>query len=328
MTPPPAARFRRILLTGGTGFMGGHLRPLVCDAWPDAERLALLRPGDHAAPPGFERRAVDLCDGGAVGAEVGRFKPDLVIHLAAQASVGAARDAAADTWRINFGATLALAQACARHVPATTFFFSSTAEVYGASLNDGPAGEDTAPRPVNAYARSKWAAEMAIEDLLPPEATVLIARAFNHAGPGQDTRFVLPSFAAQIAQIEAGARAPRLLVGNLEARRDFLDVRDVAQAYLDLMRAAPPGGRGVYNVASGVCRRIGDLLEGLRALSSRPFEIAVDPARDRPSEIAMSVGRADKLRAATGFTPRFDFGTTLRDVLDDHRRRIETGLAS
>lgn len=316
-----ANTFGRVLVTGGTGFVGGHLCPLLAQAWPHAQRRLLVRPGEGTERPGFERRPVDLCDAGALEEEVARFRPDLVVHLAAQSSVGAARDATGQTWRVNVGATLALAQACARHAPAATLFFASTAEVYGASLNEGPADESAVPRPANCYGRSKWAAEMALGDVLGPEATLVIARSFNHTGPGQDTRFAVPAFAAQIAGIEGGALTPELRVGNLEARRDFLDVRDVVEAYVAMIRTAPKSGRDVFNVASGVGRRIGDVLEGLRALSTRPFAILLDPARDRPAEIASAVGRADKLRARTGWAPRVDWDATLRDVLDDHRRR-------
>ena len=157
---------------------------------------------------------------------------------------------------------------------------------------------------------------------------MIVARAFNHTGPGQDTRFVLPAFAAQIAAIEAGQVAPKLMVGNLDAQRDFLDVRDVCDAYLALLRGAKPGCRETVNVASGKAHRVGDLLAQMQTLSTAAFDIVPDPERMRPSEIACSVGSPAKLVGKTGWAPKVSLATTLRDVLDDQRGRAGVRLAS
>ncbi len=325
---PSPARYRRILMTGGTGFVGGHLCPRIIDAFPDAERLMLTRSGDGVTRSGFDNHAIDLTDHASVDAVFARFRPDLVLHLAAQAAITAASAAKQDTWRLNVEGTLHLAGAIARHAPGTTFLFVSSAEVYGLAFKDGPATEETVPRPMNAYARSKFAAEMALADVLPEEASLVVARAFNHTGPGQDTRFALPAFAAQIAAIEAGRSPPRLMVGNLEAQRDFLDVRDVCDAYLALVRWAPAGGRETVNVASGKAHRMRHLLDELCAQSSATFEVLNDPARMRPSEIECSIGRPDKIMYATGWRPKIPISATLRDVLQAQRDLARGTLAS
>ncbi|MDE2364137.1 MAG: GDP-mannose 4,6-dehydratase [Hyphomicrobiales bacterium] len=316
--------YRRILLTGGTGFVGGYLAPALAAAWPGAEKTLLRFPGESVQREGWRAIDAQVTDGPAIARIVRDLQPDLVLHLAAQAAIGGSVAAEA-TWRVNFGGTLELAHACHRHVPDLTFFFVSSSEVYGRSFLDGAATEDTPPRPMNAYARSKVAAESMLPDVL-PQARIVIARPFNHTGPGQDTRFVLPSLAAQIADVEAGRRSPRLEMGNLSARRDFLHVRDVCAAYLDML-AAPtePGRPAVYNVASGASYRIADLVEKFRAQAKQPFEIVVDPARLRPSDVPLAIGSSARLQAATGWAPTVDIDGIISSLLEYWRSKNAEG---
>jgi GDP-4-dehydro-6-deoxy-D-mannose reductase len=312
--------YTRILLTGGTGFVGGYLAPALGCACPDSERLLLRRPGETATRDGWSIVESEVTDAPAIDAIIARFKPDLVLHLAAQAAIGAGFQAAEATWRTNFGGTLELAAACARHCPQTTFFFVSSSEVYGWSFKDGPASEESPLRPMNAYARAKAAAEAMLPDVL-PGARLIVARPFNHTGPGQDQRFVMPSLAAQIAEIEAGLRPPRLEMGNLSAQRDFLDVRDVCNAYIAMLGAAPESdGACVYNVASGSSYRISDVVEKFCAHAKRPFEIVIDPARLRPSDIPLAVGTSAKLSAATGWAPTIDIDEIIEALLVHWRK--------
>ena len=298
-----SVRYKRILLTGGTGFVGGYLAPAIAAAWPGAERVLLRRPGETVLRDGWRPLDAEVTDSAAIGRIVADLKPDLVLHLAAQAAIGATAEIAEATWRVNFGGTLELAHACQRACATTTFFFVSSSEVYGWSFRDGVATEDTWLRPMNAYARAKAAAESMLPDVL-PQARLIIARPFNHTGPGQDVRFVLPSLAQQIADVEAGRRPPRLELGNLEASRDFLDVRDVCDAYIAMLQApATPGERSVYNVASGASYRIADLVEKFRAHARAPFEVTIDPKRLRPSDVPVAVGSAKRLEQATGWKP-------------------------
>jgi GDP-4-dehydro-6-deoxy-D-mannose reductase len=315
------ANYRRILLTGGSGFVGGRLGPMIATAFPQARLVNLTRACDAGGLPGWENIATPLLDRTAMSGLVSDLQPDLIVHLAAQASVGAALNGAEESWRVNFGGTLELASACAAHAPGATFMFVSSAEVYGRSFLNGPATETTPLQPTNPYARSKAAAESMLPDILGADQRLIVVRPFNHTGPGQDERFVLASFAAQIARIEAGGK-PLLEVGNLDAEREFLDVDDVCRAYLLLLRAVPSLPlRDTFNVSANRTFVIGELLQRLRALSKARFEIVVDPARMRPAEIPRVIGNADHLRSTTGWTPQIDIESLLLSLLENKRLR-------
>ena len=227
------------------------------------------------------------------------------------------------TWRTNSVGALNLACAIARTVPESMVFNVSTGEVYGSSFLNGPASETTPLSPRSVYARSKAAAETIFEDVLPRESRLVTVRPLNHTGAGQDERFVLPSFAAQIARIEAGLLPPKLQVGNLGVERDFLDVRDVIDAYLLILAGAEAlPRRAVLNVASGQARRIGDLLDVMVGASTRPFEVEIDPARLRPAEIPRAVGDASALRRHFGWTPKHSVDELVVGLLTYWRARI------
>jgi GDP-4-dehydro-6-deoxy-D-mannose reductase len=315
--------FRRILLTGGNGFVGGYLAPVLFAALPGVEGLLLRRPGTTGCPEGWGLTEAEIFDREAVAAIVARFKPDLVMHLAAQTSVGESKRETEETWRVNFDGSFALASACAHAAPSATFFFVSSSEVYGRSFLNGPVREDAPLQPMNVYARSKAAAEQVIADVLPAQARLVVTRSFNHTGPGQDERFVLPSFAAQIARIEARLQPPEIRVGNLDAERDFLDVRDVCRAYVALINTVPAlPARSVFNVSSGSSRSIRSLLEILSQKSSARFEVVVDHKRLRSVEIPNAVGRNDLLRAAVEWQPLHPIDETLAALLQRARETI------
>ena len=306
------------MITGAGGFVGGYLRAAlaVCDPAPTVVGAGL--PGDTPYS-GF-----DLTDAAAVDAFVARERPDAIVHLAAQASVGAAQaEAVAQTWAVNLGGTLNLALAVARHVPEAVVLFASSSEVYGRSFGPTPIDENATPEPANAYARSKLMAEQVLAQVLPAAARLVVARPFNHTGPGQREDFVMPSFAGQIARIEAGLQPPILHVGNLDARRDFLDVRDVAAAYVALLASSLRlPARFTCNIATGSARSLHEMLETLRRLALVPFSVEVDPARLRPSDIPFAAGCPDRLRIETGWVPTIPLDATLSAVLEDARRRV------
>ena len=211
----------------------------------------------------------------------------------------------------------------ARHVPEATVLFASSSEVYGRSFGSAPIDEDATPEPANAYARSKLMAEQVLSQVLPTTTRLVLARPFNHTGPGQREDFVMPSFAGQIARIEAGRQAPVLQVGNLEAQRDFLDVRDVAAAYVALLASSPRlPARFICNVATGSARPLREMLEMLRRLARVPFAVEIDPGRLRPSDIPFAAGRSDRLHGATGWAPAIPLEVTLAALLDDARRQV------
>jgi nucleoside-diphosphate-sugar epimerase len=302
----------RILVTGASGFVAGHLVPALRAAFPAAE-LALCGAG-HGA--------LDITDRAAVIQAVRRARPEACIHLAAISAIGAARQDPELAWRVNLMGTLHLAEAV-REL-GCLLVYASSAEIYGASFRAGvPLDETALPAPQNTYAATKAAADLALGALAADGLRVVRLRPFNHTGPGQTEAFVVPAFAAQAARIAAGLQPPVLKVGNLDARRDFLDVRDVCAAYVAAIARAetlPPGA--ILNIASGTSHRIGDILTALLRLAGIAPRIEPDPARMRPSDIPTASGDARLACAALGWTAAIPWQTTLRDVLADWSRRV------
>jgi len=299
----------RALVTGATGFVGRYLVEALRESGNEA--LACGGPRDADALP------IDLLDPSSLRAAFDLAKPDVVFHLAAATFVPESLAAPMATYETNVRGTANVAQTLREYASETNamvrLLFTSSAEVYGIQPPQNfPLRETCAPAPANPYAASKAAAEM----LLLGEAhsfglDVVIARAFNHIGPGQSERFAVAGFASQLAKIAAGA-PPQLYVGNLEAKRDFLDVRDVVRAYLALARDGKPGE--IYNVCSGVARAMRDVLRELIVAAHVPVEVRDDPKRLRPSDVPLSLGDATKLREATGWEPKIGFSASIRDI--------------
>jgi GDP-4-dehydro-6-deoxy-D-mannose reductase len=300
----------RILLTGATGFVGRHLRPALAAAFPKAAIVA---------------DRFDITDSTAVRESVRRASPDACIHLAAITTVVAAHGDPDLAWRINLFGALNLARAVLRLAPACRFVFASSAEVYGASFRSGrPLDESAALAPMNSYAATKAAADLALGALSHEGLRVVRLRLFNHTGPGQSDAFVVPAFARQIARIELGLQPPPLRVGGLETSRDFLDVRDVCSAYIACLRQSdeqlPPGA--ILNLGSGQPRRIGDILDELLRLAGMRTDIASEAARLRPSEIVTASGDPTRAQRLLGWVPAVPWSQTLADVLTDWRTRV------
>jgi GDP-4-dehydro-6-deoxy-D-mannose reductase len=306
----------RVLVLGARGFVGRHLVGLL------RERGHEVVPADRE--PHEDALPVDVADPLAVRAAFELARPEAVAHLAAQAFVPAALADPAGTFAVNAGGTLNVleaARAQAQGGAAARVLVVSSAEVYGAQPPGAyPLRETTAPRPANPYAASKLGAEALAQAYARAYGLeAVVTRAFNHIGPGQDERFAVAGFAAQIARAAAG-RGPLVEVGNLEAARDFLDVRDVCAAYALLLEGAGEPGE-LYNVASGSATTLEDVLRQLVQIARVPVEIREDPARMRPADVPLSTGDAAKLRAATGWAPRIPLAAALRAVYDDARER-------
>jgi GDP-4-dehydro-6-deoxy-D-mannose reductase len=300
---------RRILMTGASGFVGGHLLPLLKASFPAAEVFA-----EH----------VDVTDREAVAHVVRDVRPDACIHLAAITTVADARLDPDRAWRVNLHGTLNLARALLADAHDCRLLFACSAEIYGRSFATGrPLDETALPAPTNGYAVTKAAADLALGAMTNDGLRVVRLRLFNHTGPGQSDAFVLPAFARQIAQIESRQQAAPLRVGGLDSRRDFLDVRDVCGAYVAcLRRDAELAPDTVLNIASGVPRRIGDILRDLLDLAGLQTELATDAARLRGSEILSASGDAGRARRLLGWAPTIPWRQTLADVLADWRRRV------
>lgn len=298
----------RALVTGASGFVGPHLlAALADDGWESV-------PAE-----------VDLSSEAALRSVIDDAKPDVVFHLAAQSFVPESLRAPEETYAINALGTARVAAALRDYAAAAKrmprLLFTSSAEVYGArDPSEMPLIESLAPQPRNPYAASKAAAEaMLLGEMRALGGDVVIARAFNHIGPGQSDRFAVASFAKGLARIAAGDGTV-LNVGNLDTQRDVLDVRDVARAYVLLGKL---GERGeIYNVCRGSAVTMRDLLRELIALARVPVEVRTDEARLRPSEIPISVGSNAKLVERTAWSPRIPLVDSLRDIYDSARKSL------
>ena len=316
---------RRILITGASGFVGRHALDVFRQTFGHSEILGIGRRSVSAIPNGVAYQTLDLNDPTTVTQIVSDFRPTTVLHLAAQASVAQADQSRFEAWRINLGGLYHLIDALDRLGTDCTLIFASSGEVYGrAFLRSLPATEDISPEPIGTYARSKHLGErLLIDGLADTCVRVQILRPFNHIGPGQSTNFAIASFANQIARIEAGLCQPTVEVGNLSTRRDFLDVLDVVEAYVQVVRNADaiPAG-SVFNVSSGQARTIESALAEFQTLTDRTFEVHVREDRARPSEIPIAFGNAEHLRRTIGWHQTIDWPTSLRRVLDDARQRL------
>ena len=300
---------RRIAVTGAAGFVGGWLMSHLAEV--GAEPVSFFEPGQYA-----------LGDPAQIGDILDRLKPDVVVHLAAIAAPGEAQDNPRSAFDVNLGGTLNLAEAIIARGGHTRLLFAGSSEVYGHSFNlsDAPLGEDARLEPQTLYGVTKASADLLLGQMASGGLDVVRFRPFNHTGPGQTEAYVVPAFARQIARIEAGLQEPIIEVGDLNAERDFLDVRDVVRAYgLAALRPEPLSPGTVLNLASGQPRKIEAILRHMLALSTVAIEVRVDPARVRPASTPRAVGDAAKARASIDWTPVIPFEQTLEDVLNSWR---------
>jgi GDP-4-dehydro-6-deoxy-D-mannose reductase len=308
----------RILITGAAGFVGRRLSRALLRQYSGVRLVGLRR--DPPRGQASNWIVGDVRDRTVLLDAVRRLQPDLVIHLAGQASVAACERDPLSAWDVNVSGALSLAHALNAAGCQATLMAISSAEVYGARFNEGPCNETTQPLPQSVYGRSKLAAEHLLQDAY--KGRLIIARPFNHTGPGQDERFALAGFSAQIARMEQGRQAPVLKVGNLSVNRDFLHVDDVIGAYCALIsRADVLPDRSTFVVASGVPISLASLVEGLKTQAQVDFSIVPDSTRMRSTDIATMVGDSAALQAATGWRPLHDATDIASDLLRYWRTR-------
>jgi GDP-4-dehydro-6-deoxy-D-mannose reductase len=296
----------RVLVTGANGFAGSWLA------------RHLIEQGDDVVPS-----SVDITDSAAVESTILSVAPQAIYHLAGQANVGASWKDPHRTFAVNAAGTLNVVQAAIKCTEHPRVLVVGSAEVYGVVRPDElPVSEDRPLRPASPYAASKAAAELvALQAFHGNKLPVMVARSFNHIGPGQSDEFVVSALAHRVVQARlSGATA--ISVGNLSPRRDFTDVRDVARAYRSIVTAGVPGQ--VYNVCTGSAVSVGDIANLLVSLDAQherkePLELQVDPALQRPVDVPEFRGDSTRLRSDTGWSPERSVSDTLSEVLTHWR---------
>ena len=299
----------RALITGATGFVGSHLNRLLAAA------------GDEVV--GLDQRSgPDLTDSDRWIEVIQHHKPDVIYHLAGWSDVSGSWHHPVQTFRVNALGTLSVLEA-ARTAKIPRVLLISSADVYGpVGADHQPITEDHPAQPRSPYGVSKQAAEaLGLQYHRAHGLDVVIVRPFNHLGIGQSPQFAASAFATQIAEAER-AGGGQVAHGDLSAKRDLTDVRDVARAYRLLSELGEPGE--VYNVCSGRTVAMESVLDMLIERATVAITKTLDPARLRPVELPVLLGSHHKLSRATGWQPEVPLEETLSDVLEDARTRIST----
>lgn len=316
----------KVLITGITGFVGSHLAE-YCLQKGDIEVFGIMRWRSRTenideAKDKLNLLECDLRDASSTRKAIATVRPDYIFHLAAQSFVPTSWHAPAETLMTNILGEVNLFEAIHELKLNPRIQIAGSSEEYGlVHPEEIPVSETNPLRPLSPYAVSKVA-----QDLLGYQyyksygMDIVRTRAFNHEGPRRGEVFVTSNFAKQIAEIEKGLKKPIIEVGNLEAKRDFSDVRDVVRAYWLALEKGEPGE--VYNIASGKTYTIQELLDFLLGLSTLNVEIRQDPSRMRPSDVELLLGDASKFKAVTGWKPEIPFEKTLEDLLNYWRERI------
>ncbi len=314
----------KVLVTGVTGFVGHHLVRELTGRGADVHGL-VLDAATEPVPADVTAHEGNVCDYDAVRAAVDAVRPDRIVHLAGASSVGRSFADPVGTWAVNLTGTLTVLEAVRAASWPVRLLTVTSGEAYGrVPLDALPVTEDTLLTPLSPYASSKAAADLAAGQYQESyDLDIMRVRAFNHIGPGQDGRFVIPSVARQLAEAE---REPddgpfELHLGNVDSRRDFTDVRDVVRAYALLLERGLPGAP--YLVGTGRSVSIRELVDGLVGLCRREARIVTDAALLRSGEQPDLYGSPERLRRDTGWTPQIPLETTLSDTLDWWRAKLD-----
>jgi len=317
----------RVLITGITGFAGSHLAEYILAQHPEAEVFGIVRWRSRMENvlhirDKIELYEADLKDMVSLQGCLAHVKPDRIFHLAAQSFVPASWRCPAETFAINAIGQVNLFEAVLSLKLSPRIHVAGSSEEYGhVNPQEVPMKETNPLRPLSPYAVSKVA-----QDLLGYQyyqsygLRVVRSRGFNHTGPRRGEVFATSSFAKQIAEIESKKREPVIYVGNLEAKRDFSDVRDIVRAYWLCLEKGEDGE--VYNIGSGVSRAIKEVLDILLSLSKVKVRVEVDQKRLRPSDVPILLSDSSKFMSLTGWKPEIPFLKTLSDLLDYWRKRV------
>lgn len=305
-----------VLVTGAGGFVGGWMVRHLAEA--GAEVVAGVHSLRHDIALAVRTEVFDLDDPSSVFTLLEHLKPAAVVHLAGMASPHLANSRPEAAHRVNFLGTLRLLEACRSCSSRPAVLLAGSATVYGqVESGELPLRESQTPRPADHYSLSK-ASQEGLAPLYREHFPVVVARPFNHTGPGQVRDFALPAFAAQIARIEAGRQEPVIRVGDLSAERDFLHVADVVSAYALLLGRRESG---VFNVCSGTSHPMSWWLRLLLSGAKLPIEVVVDPGRVFPQGNPRLEGDNSRLRSL-GWAPSRSPDDIVADLLEHWRQRI------
>lgn len=315
------------LIIGGSGFVGAylaqHLKAL-------GHKTAVTKMPQEQAPfleagaCGMDIFDLDILEYGAVAGLINKTNPDFIFHLAAQSSVAVSWKNPCLTADVNIKGSIHVLEAVRRQEKKSRVLLVGSGEEYGAILPEEiPVREDHAVKPGNIYAATK-ACQNQVGAIYAQAygMDVIMVRAFNHIGPHQAPCFVVSDFCRQAAEIEAGLKEPVILTGNLEAKRDFTDVRDIVRAYALLAQKGQAGE--TYNVGSGNAARIGDILKMVLAKSPAKISVKQDPAKLRPLDVPVIEADIAKLKKATGWVPKISLEQTVSETLDAWRMAVRS----
>jgi GDP-4-dehydro-6-deoxy-D-mannose reductase len=318
----------RVLITGITGMAGSHLAD-YCLTLPDVQVFGIKRWRSRTENIEHLEGKLQILEGDIADATSMRrvmeeVRPDRIFHLAAQSFVPTSWNAPAETMSINVLGEVNLLEAVRGARLDPLIHIAGSSEEYGQVLPDEIPIKETNPlRPLSPYAVSKVAQEMlALQYWHSYGMRTIVTRAFNHEGPRRGDVFVTSSFAKQVAEVELGKRPPTILVGDLSPQRDWTDVRDVVRAYWLALEKGKPGE--VYNIGSGRCRTVKEMLDTLLSFSSAKIRVQQDPSRLRPSDVMLLLGDSSKFQQATGWKPAIPLERTLEDSLNYWRNRLKS----
>lgn len=316
---------KKALITGIAGFVGSHMAELLLSKGYEVHGLTRPRSKmDHidGIVNSLHLEDADLMDSHSLYTVISRIKPDFIFHLAAQSFVPTSWVSPSVTLDINIVGSANLFEAVRQSGIDPVIQIACSSEEYGLVHDDElPIKEDNPLRPLSPYAVSKLAMDfLGYQYYQSYKVRIIRTRGFNHTGPRRGDTFAESNFAKQIALIEKGKQEPVIHVGNLDALRDYTDVRDMVRGYLIAVETCDPGE--VYNICTGKAEKIGDVLKLLLSMSSASVTIKEDPARMRPSDVRVLIGDNTKFVKKTGWKAEIPFEKTMTDLLNYWRERV------
>lgn len=316
---------KKALITGVTGFAGSHLTELLLKEGVEVygiQRWRSKTENIRHLQDKIKIEEADLLDAHSLYTVIDKIKPDYIFHLAAQSFVQSSWASPTQTLEVNIIGSAHLFEAVRKTGLPITIQIACSSEEYGKVLSDEVPIKETNPlRPLSPYAVSKLAMDyLGYQYFQSYGLRIIRTRGFNHTGPRRGDVFAESSFAKQIAEIEKGSREPIVHVGNLEAQRDYTDVRDMVRAYYVAVQKCEPGE--VYNIATGSAWKIKDVLDLLISMAKVKVEVKPDPARMRPSDVEILIGDNTKFVKQTGWKAEIPFEKTMEDLLNYWRENV------